>query len=183
MFNKIRSYHLIIALPGLAENRFRSPNLEAKLGPDVCQSLPNDHMIVLDWYAYQGVSSRNGDVVWCGMFDSYLWILVLVWYLNLDILNGHSLVRALFFRRSPENYLRTHSEHVPNPVFSDAREFWVCIPLHLIGSEIQNEAITAGCALAKVGAFGLQLPVPVRWGDSLVRCWNEFVKKHGVQYI
>ena len=39
-------------------------NLEPMLGlPDVCQSLPNDHMIVLDCTRTRGVSSRNGDVV------------------------------------------------------------------------------------------------------------------------
>ena len=83
------------------------------------------------------------------MLDSYLWILVLVWYLNLDILNGHSLVRALFLRRSPENYPRTHSEHVPNPVFISFLRCTLVLSVHRVtshGNEIQNEAITAGCA-------------------------------------
>ena len=117
VFNKVRSYHRFARI-----KCWKSfPITKATWNPSWGCQMPNDHMIVLDCTRTRGVRSRNGDVVWCGMLDSYMWILVLVWYLNLDILNGHSLVWALFFRRSPENYPRSHSEHAPNPVFSDAR--------------------------------------------------------------
>jgi hypothetical protein len=54
-----------------------------------------------------------------------------------------------FLRRSPENYPRTHSEHVPNPVFISFLRCTLVLSVHRVtshGNEIQNEAITAGCA-------------------------------------
>ena len=59
-------------------------NLEPKLGlPDVCQSLPNDHMIVLDWYTYQG-----------GQFEK--WRCGMTWYVRFLLVDiGPGLVPKL----------------------------------------------------------------------------------------